>query len=266
MTPFFEWRDAPAGDFAVIGDPVSHSLSPIMQTAGISALGYDFSYLAIRVPAGEVKEALGHLQTLGYRGINVTVPLKAEALDALEGPDPFSLRCGALNTIDLPRMEGINTDGYGFLDTLPGLVPSGSNVLLLGAGGSARAIALALALGGYNLRIFNRTAERAFSLVRELAIEAAVVDSPALQDVHLIVNATSASLHGAQLPVAFHEARPEAVAYDLVYGDTLFLQSASEAGLKTIDGKSLLVAQGARSLEFWLGGAAPRDVMLEAIQ
>jgi shikimate dehydrogenase len=138
--------------------------------------------------------------------------------------------------------------------------------LLLGAGGSARAIALALALEGYNLRIFNRTAERAVALVGELAIEAEVVDYPALQDAQLIVNATSASLQNESLPISFHGARPDAVAYDLVYGETPFLRQANAAGLRTIDGKPLLVAQGARSLEFWLGGTAPRGAMLEAIR
>jgi shikimate dehydrogenase len=261
-----EWRNAPPGDFAVIGDPVDHSLSPPMQTAAFRARGENYSYRAIRVSTGEVAEALEHLCSLGYLGVNVTVPHKAEARAAMHEVDAFSERCIAVNTIRLPDHYGINTDGDGFLDTIRDLVQPGATVLLLGAGGSARSIALALALGGYNLRIFNRTAERAFSLVRALAIEAEVVDNPALQDVQLIVNATSASLHNESLPIAFTEAMPGAIAYDLVYGSTPFLRSAQEAGLTTVDGKPLLVAQGARALEFWLGGTAPRDAMLEAIQ
>jgi shikimate dehydrogenase len=261
-----EWRDAPPGDFAVIGDPVDHSLSPKMHTAAFAALGFDFTYRAIHVLPGDVASALLQLSSLGYRGINVTVPHKAEALAANLGVDDFAARCGAVNTITLPEMHGINTDGLGFIDTILDKIQPGSTVLLLGAGGSARAIALALALGGYNLRIFNRTAERALSLVRALAIEAEVVDNPALQDVQLIVNATSASLHNETLPIAFGDAMPGAIAYDLVYGETPFLSASRDAGLETIDGKALLVAQGARSLEYWLGGTAPRDVMLEAIR
>ena len=237
-----------------------------MQTAALAALGLPFSYTAVRVPRGEVKPALEQLRGLGYRGINVTVPLKEEAFASVDSSDDFSARCGVVNTINVERMEAINTDGAGFLDTLQGLVPQGCTVLLLGAGGSARAIALALALDGYNLRIFNRTPERALSLVRELAIEAEVVDNPALQDVQLIVNATSASLHQESLPVSFAGASSEAVAYDLVYGETPFLTGAREAGLRVVDGKPLLVAQGARSLTYWLGVEAPRDVMLEAIR
>jgi len=126
----------------------------------------------------------------------------------------------------LPDLYGINTDGSGFLDTLAGVVPRECQVLLLGAGGSARAIALALALEGYNLRIFNRTRKRAEALVRELAIEAEVVDSPRLENIRLIVNATSASLRGESPDVSFARhlqspgARtsndPVALAYDLV--------------------------------------------------
>lgn len=237
-----------------------------MQTAGLAAVSLPYSYVAIRVPQGEVRAAFDHLRSLGYRGLNVTVPLKAEAFAAVTEADDFSTRCGAVNTVDLHALEGINTDGAGFLDTLIGLVPRGCSALLLGAGGSARAIAMVLALEGYNLRIFNRTPERAFSLVRELDIEAEVVDDPDLQDVQLIVNATSASLQSETLPVSFANAAPHAVAYDLVYGETPFLAEARNAGLRTMDGKGLLVAQGARSLEFWLGIEAPRKAMLEAIR
>lgn len=266
MIPFFEWREAPPGDFAVIGDPVGHSRSPRMQKAAFEFRGESYSYNAIHVPPGEVAAALERFRTLGYRGINVTVPHKAEARLAMSSVDEFAARIDAVNTVRLADMHGINTDGPGFLDTIARVVTPGDNVLLLGAGGSARAIALALALEGYNLHIYNRTQERAVALVRELAIDAEVLESPTLDDASLIVNATSVSLNGDSLPMSFESASRGAVAYDLVYGDTPFLKSAHDAGLVTMDGKGLLVAQGARSLEFWLGGTAPRDVMLEAIR
>jgi shikimate dehydrogenase len=261
-----EWRDAPEAEFAVIGDPVSHSLSPKMHAAALVALGLPFRYAAIRIPSGEVKEALQSLAGRGYLGINVTVPHKEEAFDAVGGTNEFAQRCRAVNTIDLRSMAGTNTDGDGFLDTLRGRIDQGANVLLLGAGGSARAIALALSLGGYNLRIFNRTAERARQLVSELGIDAAVVDKPTVEDAQLIVNATSASLTQDSLPIEWRSAAPGALAYDLVYGETAFLSAAAESGLRTLDGRELLVAQGARSLQYWLGVEPPRDVMLEAIR
>ncbi len=270
MTPFFEWREAPSADFAVIGDPISHTLSPTMQTAAFAALGLDLKYVAVHVPPGEVGAALGHLHVLGYRGVNVTVPHKAEARRAVLGVDEFAAKCDSVNTIRLVDMFGISTDGSGFLDTLEGLVPKACPVLLLGAGGSARAIALALAMDGYRLRIHNRTPSKATALVREMDLQAEILDSPALGDSQLVVNATSASLHG-EAPIPFD--RPNGLegdsplAYDLVYGDTPFLAGARAAGLRTMDGKRLLVAQGARSLEFWIPDiVAPRDVMLGAIE
>lgn len=265
MTEFHEWADAPAGDFAVIGEPVSHSLSPRMHAAAMRALALGFTYRAVRVPPGEVAPALARLASLGYRGVNVTIPLKQEAAEAARTRSEFAARCGAVNTLGLPDLHGINTDGDGFIETIRDLVPPGGRVLLLGAGGSARAIALSLAIGGYNVRVFNRNAERAHALVRTLAIQAEVVDSPALQDVQLIVNATSASLSQESIPLRFADADPRALAYDLVYGETPFLREAASAGLETRDGKLLLVAQGALSLEFWLGVEAPRNAMREAI-
>ena len=261
----FDWRKAPSGDFAVIGDPIEHSLSPQMHAAAFDSLAETYEYRAIRVQPGEVAAALQRLKYLGYRGINVTVPHKSEAFEACITTDEFARRAGVANTIRLEDMHGINTDGPGFIETLSGQVDLGEKVLLLGAGGSARSIALALALAGYNIRVFNRTLERAFSLVRELEIEAEVVDHPFVQDVQLMVNATSTSLQNVALPIAFDKAEPGCLAYDLVYGETPFLVEAARHGLRTMDGKALLVAQGALSQEFWLGRPAPRQIMMEAI-
>lgn len=265
MTEWWEWRNAPPADFAVIGDPVSHSLSPRMHAAALAKLGRTERYVALRVPSGEVELAFSELKSRGYKGLNVTVPLKEEAA-ALVILDEFARRCGSANTIALVEGKGTNTDGPGFVETLSGLVAPGDLVLLLGAGGSARSIALALYLAGYPLRVHNRTRARAEKMILDLEIEAEVVDDPAPEDARLIVNATSASLHKNGLNVPWDHARSDALAYDLVYGDTAFLSQARGAGLKTIDGGAMLVAQGARSLEYWLGVDAPRDVMTEALR
>jgi shikimate dehydrogenase len=262
----FDWREAPAGDFAVIGDPIEHTLSPRMHEAAFAALGESYTYRAIRVQKGDVADALLGLRDKGYKGINVTVPHKFEANEALTSASPLADRCRVINTVRLEDLYGINTDGPGFMETIEGRVPQGSDVLLLGAGGSARAIALALAEAGYNIRVFNRTPERAVLLVRELDIQASVVDNPDPTDVQLIVNATSLSLQNETLAVPFERAAPGALAYDLVYGATRFLAEAASAGLATIDGKALLVAQGALSQEFWLERPAPRKAMMEAVQ
>ncbi|RYG24256.1 shikimate dehydrogenase, partial [bacterium] len=138
MKPF-EWQEAPAADFAVIGDPVAHSRSPQMHNAAFKALGLDFKYVAVHVPPGEVKAALSHLAELGYQGINVTVPHKEEAIGWCLHVDKFVTEVQAVNTIDLERKAGINTDAGGFLATLPELPTK--TALVLGAGGSARALA-----------------------------------------------------------------------------------------------------------------------------
>jgi shikimate dehydrogenase len=269
MSDAFEWRDAPPAEFAVIGDPVAHSVSPRMQTAALRALGLEDRYVAIRVPPEEVASALDCLKTLGYRGINVTVPHKAAVIPWLATVEPFAKEANAVNTIRMEDRSGINTDAEGFLDTVRelGVEPPGP-VLLLGAGGSARALALALHRHGYGLAVYNRTRPRAEEMVRDLRLDAAVLDDPDPADAMLIVNTTSSSLAGEPLPIDWARARQRAVAYDLMYGAASepFLTAARQRGLRAVDGLGLLVAQGARSLEWWLGRPAPRDVMAEAIR
>lgn len=265
MSRFFEWREAPEGDFAVLGDPIFHSLSPPMHEAAFRALGLPYSYRRIRVSRGELGEALARLVARGYRGLNVTIPLKAEAATWAKDLDEFALRCEAANTLRLETGEGINTDGPGFMDTLADAGVEGPEVVLLGAGGAARAVALALHRGGYNLRVFNRTRERADALLRELGLPGAVIDEPTAEGADLIVNATSATLTDRRLPIDWAGARPSALAYDLAYGSSAFVDEARSHGLRGMDGAEMLVAQGARSFEFWLGRPAPRDVMREAL-
>ncbi len=264
MREVYEWRDAPAAEFAVIGDPVGHSLSPAMHHAAFKALGLPYRYVAVRVGTGEVAAALDHLAASGYQGVNVTVPHKQESILWCREVDPFVARVGAANTLQLatPRERScINTDAPGFLATLP---EEPKSVLLLGAGGSARSLAAALADKGCHLRIFNRTRERAVQMVAELGIAAEILESPDLREADLILNTTSTSLKGESLNLRWSQAKSGALAYDLVYGETPFLRDAAAAGLRTTDGLPLLVAQGALSFEWWLGIEAPREVMMEA--
>lgn len=261
MTPY-AWRDAPTADFAVIGDPVAHSLSPQMHAAAYKALGLDYTYVAIQVPVGEVAAALDHLREVGYRGVNVTVPHKQEAIGWCAHVGDFVQQVQAVNTIDVRRHSGINTDANGFLATLKG-VPVGS-ALMLGAGGSARALARALVRDGWALRIWNRTPEKAVELAKLTGAEACDEADPS--GVSLILNTTSASLTSDSLPVKWEAVKPEAVAYDLAYGDSPFLKEAQSHGLKTMNGLPMLVEQGALSLEWWTGLKAPREAMLAAVE
>jgi shikimate dehydrogenase len=264
-----EWRSPPKAEFAVIGDPVEHSLSPRMHAAAFRALGLPYRFVSLRVPAGRVGECLESLRSAGYIGVNVTVPHKEEALVWAERTDKFSRRIRAANTVSLGERSAANTDGDGFLDTLAVLeVHPGSSALVLGAGGAARAVSAALSDAGYGLRLWNRTPERASALAESLGLPAAILDVPDPEGVALIVNATSAGFAGAAPPVLWERAPDSALAYDLSYGPAPgpFLAEAACRGLRRTDGVPLLVAQGARSLELWLGVSAPRDVMLKAIR
>jgi len=258
------WRDAGPGEFAVIGDPVSHSLSPKMQNAALHHLGRGERYSAVHVPVGEVLPALDHLAALGYLGVNVTVPHKEAVIPWLNTIDPFAERANAVNTINLQTKSGINTDAPGFIEVLTDAgLPEGSSILLLGAGGSARALALALTSASFKLSIWNRTPERAAALAE--SVGGTHTSGLDLKGFDAVINTTSASLQGEAIPVLWDAF--EGVAVDLMYqeGLTPFLLEAANQGLRAIDGRNLLVAQGALSLEFWLGVTAPRDVMMEAI-
>lgn len=268
----YPWCEAPSAEFAVIGDPIGHSRSPVMQTAGLRSVGREDRYVAVHVPKGEVPQALDHLLKLGYRGVNVTVPHKEAALAWSESADAFTRRVGAANTIDLARRCATNTDAPGFLDTLKSLevAPPGP-VLILGAGGSARALVPALAEAGFDLLLWNRTRPKVESLRDELAPNAKILSFPDAAGCAMVVNATSASLGGnAGLEVDWpntHSFDPP-IAYDLVYGatPTTFLESARAAGWRTVDGRHLLVAQGARSLHWWIGVEPDRAAMLAALE
>jgi shikimate dehydrogenase len=265
---WYEWREAPRAAFAVIGDPIAHSLSPSMQNAGLRALGRDEQYVAIRVTTPELRQAVLHLKELGYIGLNVTVPHKEHICELLQDIEPLAARIGAVNTVHLASMLGRNTDAPGFAKTLEqfqlGMRP---NVLVLGAGGSARAILAALEPLNPNLEIWNRTADRAEKVLAELQIPGEVVETPELAGKDLIVNCTS-GVGGAMLPLDWNDAHDRAIAYDLMYGHraTDFLEGARQRGLKTLDGLGMLVEQGALSMEGWLSIQASRSAMLQGLQ
>jgi len=268
MNSAYRWREAPEAEFAVIGDPVSHSLSPKMHQAAYRALRLIHKYNAIQVPLGEVDQALSRLVALGYQGINVTVPLKEEALEWCDTREPLAAQIRAANTLRLTNRECINTDVPGFLDTIEPFVFINRTALVLGAGGSARAIAAALLLAGFDLFLYNRTTARAEALGEEIGIapdHVRVEADPA--GVSLLVNTTSASLNNDDVPILWDRAEPETLAYDLMYAaePTPFLRAAASRDLRTMDGRKMLVAQGARSFEWWLGIEAPQEIMLEAL-
>lgn len=270
---FFEWREAPPGDFAVLGDPVGHSRSPLMHGAAYAAVGLELTYRAVRVPAAEFDEAVARLAALGYRGLNITVPLKAHAYrwalerGGLAGEEQGAQPGVSVNTLNLRTQQGISTDEPGFLALLHEAWPRGkARILVLGAGGTAFALAPRLAAEGHLLAVWNRTPGKWEAFLEKQGLSARVLSEIDLGGIDVVLNCTSAGLSGQALPIPWHTVAPYAAALDLVYGqETPFLAAARERGLACFDGTLMLVEQGALSFEWWLGLPAPRRAMLEAV-
>jgi shikimate dehydrogenase len=267
--------------FGVLGDPVDHSLSPAMHNAAFAASELPYLYLRFRVPADALPDALAEARRLGMGGLNLTLPLKEAALALVDDLTPEARRVGALNTIvfDDGRLRGDNTDARGFLRALEGRVPlDHAHVVVVGAGGSARAVGTALATSGVShVTIANRTIGRAGDLAR--ALEAlgpvrttvtsldALEDGIGLSDARLVVNTTSVGLAAEPISVR-HGATPhDCVFMDLVYGaqPTPFLRAAARARRRTLDGSDMLLHQGAFAFEAWTSKPAPLDAMRRAL-
>jgi shikimate dehydrogenase len=262
---------------AVIGHPVAHSLSPAMHTAAFRALGVEgeWSYEAIDMDAGEFAERTAALGREGFAGANVTVPHKAAALGLADRASDAAQRIGAANTLVFTDedIRAENTDAPGFLEALPE-APKGKTALVLGAGGSARAVVWALAEAGAKVSVWNRTEDRGAELAEEFGVShvAGEAARPASGEVDLIVNCTTAGLPGSgagldALPVAVEELGGRTVV-DLAYGEapTELVEAATGAGATVVDGLEVLVRQGALSFRIWTGLEPPLDAMRAAVR
>lgn len=269
----------------IIGSPVGHSLSPVMQNAAIAELGIDFVYVPFPVESDYLGEAVNGLRRLGVWGFNVTIPHKSSIIPFLDRISAEAGLCGAVNTVcrEGDHYVGYNTDGIGFLasarDEL-GFEPAGASVVVLGAGGAARGAIAALAAAGVaQVVIANRTRERGVSLVDDF--QAAfpsvrfVVSSLAVETLEryfhgadLLVNTTSVGMNGTQfeaLPIA--ALRSSAKVYDMVYvpAETPLLSSAKEQGLVCANGIGMLASQGEAAFSIWTGRVAPRGLMRQKL-
>jgi shikimate dehydrogenase len=267
--------------FGVLGDPIEHSLSPAMHNAAFVACGLPHLYLRYRVPADALPEALADARRLRLGGVNLTVPLKEAAMGLVDELTPEAEDVGAINTIVAsPRgLVGDNTDARGFLRSLAGRVRlERARVVVIGAGGSARAVGTALASAGVeHVTIANRTPARAQELADRVAARANgrvaavgldALDDPRLLDgTALVVNTTSAGLGDATIPMRFTATPRTCVFMDLVYGarPTAFLRAATRARRPVLDGAGMLLHQGAIAFEAWTRRAAPLDAMRRAL-
>jgi shikimate dehydrogenase len=279
----------------LLGWPVAHSLSPAMHNAAAAALGLDLVYLPLAVHPDLLAEAVRGLAALGFRGANVTVPHKEAVMPLLDAIDPAAAAIGAVNTIvvsgqpsapqaERPHLTGYNTDWSGFLAHLSelGLTIDGRQSLILGAGGSARAVAYALASAGGRAHIFARREAQAQQLVAALAAHCpagslATNAWPALAQARndfpeaaLIINTTPLGMtpNVDSSPWPESAALPEgAFIYDLVYNpaETRLMGQARAAGLKASNGLGMLLRQGAHSFQLWTGLEPDLAVMAQAL-
>jgi shikimate dehydrogenase len=270
---------------AVLGHPVAHSRSPAMQTAALADLGLagEWSYEAIDVAPEEFSERVRAMPAEGFVGANVTIPHKEAALALADEATDAAAEIGAANTLSFAegRIRAANTDAPGLIEALP-LEPGGASALVLGAGGSARAVAWALARAGADVEVWNRTPSRADELVRDLANGLAngpAGDLPKLSPVSheqaragshdLIVNCTAVGMEGGdwdELPIDPERLHAGIVVVDLVYGgeETPLVAEARRRGATAVDGLEILVRQGAESLRIWTGRDASLDAMRTA--
>jgi shikimate dehydrogenase len=269
----------------VLGHPVAENPTVVMQEAAFAALGLPWRYLTIDVAPAALADAMRGVRAFGMKGINLTIPHKVAVLPLLDEISPDAARVGAVNTVwrEGQRLIGENTDGKGFLRGLrevAGIDPAGKSVLLLGAGGAARAIAFELAAAGVGkLAIRNRSEKRGRTLCDDLknraGIEAQFQLWPGLigveVDVQVLVNCTSIGLFPdvEDMPaVELGGAHPELVVCDVVPNpaETRLIKTARARGLRTLTGLPMLVCQGAIGFEMWTGRRAPEAEMKAALE
>jgi len=266
----------------VIGDPIEHSLSPTIHNAAFNHLKLDFVFLAFRVKAADLENAIRGMRGLGIHGLNVTMPHKSTVIACLDEVDSTVKFLVSANTIlnKNGKLSGFSTDGVGALKALRenGVELSEKKVLLLGAGGAAKAIAFALAQEARELAILNRASEKSKELAETLGrmfnrkVVGGALSSDAiaksLQDSDILINATSVGMHPEvnQSIVPPQWLRSDLAVMDIVYNpvETKLAKDAKAAGAKVVSGVEMLIYQGAASFEIWTGKSAPIEVMRRA--
>ena len=269
----------------IIGEPITHSRSPQIHNAAIAALGLDYVYVPFHVQPDDLGAAIEGFKAANVVGINVTIPHKQYVIPYLDEISREATLIGAVNTVIFKdgAISGENTDAPGFLQAMQedGLdVPQGGSAVVIGAGGSARAIVVALALAGVRMIcIANRTVSRAVALATDLSEKTGVsiygigLDDSKLSDAvgtsQLIVNTASTSMDVSHpLLIDPEWLEPQSIVYDIVYTppETRLLRAAAEKDCHTIGGLGMLVHQGAIAFERWTGINPPVEIMRQALQ
>ncbi|MDI6689420.1 MAG: shikimate dehydrogenase [Actinomycetota bacterium] len=270
----------------IIGYPLRYTLSPVLHNAAFQHLSLNWCYVPLPVERPLLHQALEGIKALNFVGINVTMPYKEEVIPFLDEIASYARIVGAVNTIHVKgnRLIGYNTDGRGFLASLQRdakFDPKGKNILIVGAGGAARSIAVSLALAGANyIAILNRTLERAHSLGQLLqenfpSCEVEAMDFEAdlsyvFLKAEVVINATPVGMDpkSGELPFPVELLKPKHLVCDLIYKprETLLLKLAKEKGARTLGGLGMLLHQGAAAFEIWTNLEPPIAVMRKALE
>ncbi len=253
----------------VIGHPIEHSMSPIMHNAAIQDLGLDYLYIAFDVPPNKLKEALKGLKTLNIKGINITLPHKENAINFIDKVDEIAQKIGAINTIKNEGgfLMGRNTDAEGANKALidAGCEITGKNVVLIGAGGAAKAVSYSLVSDTNKITIINRTEVRAKKLASELKSRAGLnieskkysknILKEEISNADILINATPIGMFPAIdiSPVSKKILHSDLFVFDLIYNplETQLIKDSKEIGCQTLSGLDMLVNQGALAFEWW---------------
>jgi len=267
----------------IIGDPIEHSMSPVMHNAAFKNKGVDYVYLPFRVKKEELGKAIEGMRALNIRGLSITIPHKVAVIQFLDELDQLADKIGAVNTIvnNDGVLKGYNTDATGFLQALleRGIELKEKSVVILGAGGASRAISFILAERGSSLVILNRTWDKAkicadrISKIFQRETTALKLNrenlATSLSQADILVNATSVGMSPNinETPVTSNLLRPGLVVFDIVYNPikTRLQREAEAAGTTVINGLDMFVWQGALAFEKWTGLEAPVEVMREKV-
>jgi shikimate dehydrogenase len=272
--PWPPWPGGATRVAGVIGDPVRHSLSPVLHNAAFRALGLDWAFLAFPVASGQAAPALLGMRALSIDGLSVTMPHKTDVAALVDRLSPRAERLGAVNTVawEGTALVGHNTDGPGFLDSLRldhGFDPAGRRCVVVGAGGAGRAVVLALADAGASaVVVVNRSPHRATAAARLAPGVARVGPVEEVSGADLVVNATSVGMGrtGEDLPIEPDLLQAGQVVVDIVYHPavTALLREARARGATTVGGLGMLVHQAAHAFRLWTGEDPPLEAMSAA--
>lgn len=260
----------------IFGDPIEHTLSPIIHNAAFRELKIDYCYVPFLVKREKLKEATEAIRALNMVGVNITVPHKEAVIEYLDELSDEAKFIGAVNTIlnEGGKLIGYNTDSYGFVKSLKeeGIELNDKNILLLGAGGAAKAVAYGVLREGANLFVFNRTHSKAYSLRESFNSIGKVevlekLDRDKIEYFQIVINSTSLGLKKED-PMPIHPSylSNRHIYIDLIYFETPLMKEAAKRGAKVISGLGMLLWQAVRAFEIWTKRVAPVEVMTKILK